>query len=431
VTVPGATLFLHASEVVTCAGPPRARRGSELRDAGIRRGVGVAVVGDRIAAVESEATLRARFPSAAVVDCGGGVLTPGLVDCHTHALFGRPRYEEHERRALGEGYQAIAAAGGGIHASVRDLRERTDHELSDATAHRLARVAAGGVTTIEVKSGYGLATDQELRSLRLIDDLGARLPLRVVPTWLGAHEIPLAARTSAATRGQYLRALIEEQLPAVAAQGLARFADVFCEPGVFTVAESRALLTAAQGIGLGVKLHADELTGAGGAELAVELGAVSADHLAAISDAGVTALARSDTVAVLLPATLLFLGTGRQAPARRLVEAGAAIALASDLNPGSSPLLDFGLVLTLGVSVLRLAVAEVLLATTVNAAAALGLAGRTGQLAPGFSADLALFRARDARELPYWMGERLCTATWTRGTPCHPVTPSLLAESPG
>jgi imidazolonepropionase len=214
--------------------------------------------------------------------------------------------------------------------------------------------------------------------------------------------------------------LIEEMLPMVVRERLARFADVFCEPGVFTVEEARAILRAAQDAGLGLKLHADELETSRGAELAAELGAVSADHLAAISDAGVTALAGSPTVATLLPGTMLFLGRERQAPARALIEAGAAVALATDFNPGTSPTVNFPLMLTLAVSQLRMSVAEAVLAATVNGAAALGLASHVGQIAPGMSADLALIDADDVRELPYWYGDHRCVASWVRGKTCYP-----------
>jgi imidazolonepropionase len=208
-------------------------------------------------------------------------------------------------------------------------------------------------------------------------------------------------------------------IPKVAAARLARFADVFCEPGVFTVEETRTILSAARAAGLRLKLHADELRPSGGAELAAALSATSADHLAAISDVGIRELARSSTVATLLPGTLLFLGKERQAPARSLIEAGAAVALATDFNPGTSPTPNFPLILGLAVSQLRLSVAESLLAATVNGAAALDLAGETGQIAPGFSADLALFDVEDARELPYWYGDHRCRATWIRGVPGH------------
>jgi imidazolonepropionase len=214
--------------------------------------------------------------------------------------------------------------------------------------------------------------------------------------------------------------LVAKLLPKVKEQGVARFADVFCEPGVFTIDETRGILEASRKAGLGLKIHADELKPCGGAELAASLGAVSADHLAAISTKGIVALADSGTVATLLPGTMLFLGKTTQAPARALIEAGAAVALATDFNPGTSPTVNFPLVLTLGVSQLRMSVAEVLVAATVNGAAALGLAAETGQIAPGFAADLALFQISDVRELPYWYGARLCVGTWKAGAPCHP-----------
>ncbi len=413
-------LFVNAAQIVTCAGPARARRGAEMADAEVLTGdVAVAVADGRIVAVGPTATVAAAVPGASEIDCGGRLLTPGLVDSHTHAVFGKARFEEQELRATGVPYMEIASRGGGIHASVRDLRARSDDELVALTLPRLQRLASYGATTVEVKSGYGLTVHDELRTLDVIRRLKALTPLRLVPTWLGAHEIPHEYRGTAVARADYVRLLTEEMLPAVVAQGIARFADIFCETGVFTIEESRQLLGAAAAAGLGLKLHADELETSGGAELAAELGAASADHLAAISPEGVRQLAASDTVATLLPGTMFFLGRTRQAPARELIEAGAAVSLATDFNPGTSPTVNLPLVLTLGVSQLHMSVAEVMTAATVNAAAALRLASRTGQLAPGFSADLALFDAGDVRELPYWYGDRLCRATWVRGQPCH------------
>ena len=391
-----------------------------MSDAGIREGVGVHVRSGKIAAVAPEGDLRAAHPRAPIVDCERGVLTPGFVDSHTHAIFGRARYEEQEMRATGVAYLEIARRGGGIHASVRDLRARDHGDLLALASARLARLAASGVTTVEVKSGYGLSLDAELRTLRVIRELGETLTMRVVPTWMGAHEIPMEYREREGGRRDYLDLLVHEMLPVVAGERLALFADVFCEPGVFTVEEATEVLSAARHAGLGLKLHADELASGGGAELAAALGAVSADHLAAISDRGIAALAAAGTVATLLPATLLFLGMRDQAPARRMIDAGVAVALATDFNPGTSPTTNFPLVLTLGVSQLRLAVSEVLVAATVNGAAALGLADRTGQLAAGFSADLALWAIDDVRELPYWLDAGRCLASWTRGKPCHP-----------
>lgn len=415
-----ARLFVNAAQVVTCAGPGRARRGMEMSDAGVRTDVGVAVgVDGRILAVDTDAALRRAHPHTEIIDCARGVLTPGFVDSHTHAIFGRARYEEQELRAAGIGYLEIAKRGGGIHSSVRDLRARSEDDLFTLAAARLKRLAAHGTTTIEVKSGYGLSLESELRTLRVIRRLAAALPVRLVPTFLGAHEIPLEYRTAPRTRTEYIDLLVHEMMPAVAAEGLARFCDIFCEPGVYTPDESRRVLGAARGHGLGLKMHADELENGAAAELAAELGATSADHLAAISDLGVAALAASGTVATLLPGTMLFLGRTKQAPARALLTAGCAVALASDFNPGTSPTVNFPLVLTLGVSQLRLSVAEALVAATVNGAAAVGMADRVGQLAPGFFADIALFDVGDHREIPYWYGDHRCRRTWVGGRPAH------------
>ena len=409
-------LFVNASQVVTCAGPARARRGAEMNDARVESSTAVAIDGETILAVGKQDELLNQFQQAEHFDCGGRVLSPGLVDSHTHAIFGRARYEEQEMRAAGVGYMEIARRGGGIHSSVRDLRQRSEDELFALAHGRIARLASFGSTTIEVKSGYGLSIEDEIKSLRVIARLAESLPVRLVPTWLGAHEIPLEYRTAPKTRREYVRLLIDEMLPVISRDGLARFADVFCEPGVFTLEETRDILSASRNAGLELKLHADELEPHGGAELAAELGAVSADHLAAVSPSGIAALARSETVATLLPGTMLFLGREKQAPARALIDGGAAVGLATDFNPGTSPTFNFPLILTLGVSQLRMSVREAWTAATVNSAAALGLAKTTGQIAPGFSADLALWEAQDFREIPYWYGDRRCTGSWIRGT---------------
>ncbi len=413
------TLFTNASQVVTCAGPARARRGPEMSDAAVRTDVCVAIDGDHIAAVGPLRDLRGHFPEAREIDCRGGVITPGLVDSHTHGVFGRPRYDEQEMRAAGLDYMEIARRGGGIHSSVRDLRTQTEDTLFELARARLLRLASFGTTTVEVKSGYGLTLADEMKTLRVIARLAEALPLRIVPTFLGAHEIPLEHRGTAASRQAYVDLIVHEMIPAVAAGRLARFADVFCETGVYTVDESRAILSAARDAGLLIKLHADELTSSGGAELAASLGATSADHLAAISDTGISALAQSATVATLLPGTMLFLGKTKHAPARRLIDAGIPVALATDFNPGTSPTPNLPLVLTLGVSQLHLSVAEAVLAATVNGAAALALADRIGQIAPGFAADLAVFDVRDVRELPYWYGDNRCVATFAGGKACY------------
>jgi imidazolonepropionase len=413
-------IFVNASEVVTCAGPGRARRGPEMSKLESLTDVAVVTDGETIAAVGPERSLRSEYRDATEIDCRRGVLTPGLVDSHTHAIFGRVRADEQQMRAAGLDYMQIATRGGGIHSSVRDLRSRGEDELFDLARGRLQRLASYGITTVEVKSGYGLTVEDELKTLRVIARLGRELTMRIVPTFLGAHEIPLEHRGSLAQRNAYVDLLVHELIPRVAAEGLARFADVFCETGVYTVPESRRILSAARQNNLLLKLHADELTSCGGAELAAEVGATSADHLGAVSEAGIHALASGHTVATLLPGTMLFLGKHTRAPARQLIEAGVPVALATDFNPGTSPTPNLPLILTLGVSQLRLSVSEAVIAATVNGAAALALADAIGQLAPGFSADLALFEIGTVGELPYWYGDRRCLGTWVRGKSCHP-----------
>jgi imidazolonepropionase len=374
----------------------------------------------RVAAVGRYRDLAADAPGVPVSEITG-VLFPGFVDAHTHAVFATPRLADHERRARGMDYKAIAAEGGGILSSVRDVRAATRAQLTDLTRRRLSHLLAHGSTTVEVKSGYGLETATELRLLEVIGAL-ATGPPNLIATFLGAHEVPPEYR---ADRDAYVRLVIEEMLPAVARQGVARFCDVFCEPGVFTAEESRGILEAARRHGLGLKIHADELDGSGGAELAADLGAVSADHLARISAAGVAALAQGDTVAVLLPGTMLFLGRSDRAPARAVIDAGGAVALATDFNPGSSPGVSLPLMGTLGVSQLGMRPAEAITAITVNGAAAVGEAGSRGQLAPGFRADLTLAAIRDWRELVYWYGGNLVTEVWVGGLPCHPREAAL------
>jgi len=412
-------IFANATQIVTCRGVPVARRGSDAGDAIVMQGVGVAVVGDVIAAVGPVAELRLDYANAEEIDCEGGVLTPGLVDSHTHAIFGRARYEEQEYRAAGLDYMEIAKRGGGIHSSVRDLRALSETELHQRGAVRLRTLASYGVTTVEVKSGYGLSLEAELKTLRVIRRLATELPMRIIPTFLGAHEIPLEYRDSAASRREYIDIVIHEMIPTVADEKLAAFADVFCETGVYTVDESREILAAARARGLAIKLHADELTSCGGAELAAELKATSADHLAAVSDAGIAALAGAGTIATLLPGTMSFLGKMKQAPARSLIAAGVPVALATDFNPGTSPTPNLPLIMSLGLSQLKMSAHETWMAATVNGAAALGLAASVGQIAPGMSADLALWDAEDFREVPYWYGDRRCRASWARGKACH------------
>lgn len=416
-----ATLIVGATQVVTCRGPARARRGSEMRELEVLTDDPAILIGNdgAIEAVGNRGEIASQ-PGADVVEVEG-VVFPGFVDSHTHSVFGNARTADHERRALGVSYKEIAAAGGGILSSVRSVRETSQEDLQDKTARRLAAVLSLGTTTVEVKSGYGLSVADELKQLEAIHSLDQSAPT-VVPTFLGAHEVPLEFRDH---RDEYVDLVVREMLPAVKELRLARFCDVFCEPGVFTVEESRRVLKAAMSLGLPPKIHADELDGSGGAELAVELGAVSADHLAAVSPAGISALARSDTVAVMLPGTMLFLGKTSHAPARAIIDAGGAVALATDFNPGSSPGMSLPLMGMLGVSQLQMTPAESVIAMTVNGAAAVAEAHRVGQIAVGYRADLAVARICDWRELVYWYGTNLVSGVWVGGRPCDTTPPTL------
>jgi imidazolonepropionase len=396
-----ADLVVHsASELLTmAAGPDGPLRGDALRVPGLIADGAVAVRDSRILAAGTTAEIRSAYEADSEIDADGRVVLPGFVDPHTHLVFGRTREDEFEMRCLGKTYEEIAAAGGGIRASVRRFRQTPREELAAQARAVRASALHHGTTTIEVKSGYGLAPDAEITSLEIageLDDGGD-----VVRTFLGAHEVPDEWRED---RAGYIRLLCDEMLPAVAERGLAQFCDVFCEQHVFTPDETRTICLRAKELGLGIKLHADELAGTGGAELAVELGAVSADHLMQISDQGIAALAGSDTVAVLLPGTSFFLGMRAFAPARRMIDAGCAVSLATDCNPGSSMTENPQMILTIACIGLGLRPIEAIAAMTRNAAYAVGLGDEVGRIAPGYRADLLVTDAANHRQIPYHHG---------------------------
>jgi imidazolonepropionase len=422
--------FVNAGAVATGPAAPGPVRHPGWDDVGLVTDIGVGVEDGRIALLASDEEVGEWFHAARspdeVVDCEGRLVTAGLVDPHTHALFGRPRLEDQARRARGDDYKAIAAAGGGILSSVADFRSRSQENLVALALPRLAMLGALGTTVVEIKSGYGLALEPELAALRAIARLKAEVPLHLVATFLGAHEVPPEYRSR---RDAYIRLVIEEMLPAVAAEQLAVFCDVFCEPGVFSVEESGAILEAARALGFQLKVHADEFDPSGGAELAARLGATSADHLGAVSSAGIEALAASRTAAVLLPGTLVFLGRSRQAPARALLDAGAITALATDFNPGSSPTANLPLMMALAVSQARVQPEEAFIAATVNAAHAVGLGAERGRVVVGAPADLVVWNCRDVRELAYWYGMPLAWRVYASGRPCHGGGPGI--SSPG
>lgn len=341
-----------------------------------------------------------------VIDAEGRLATPGLADAHTHLIFGGWRQDELADKLHGVPYLDILARGGGILSTVRATRAATEGELLEKGRRALLEMQRFGVTACEAKSGYGLETETELRQLRVIRQLGQECAMDLAPTFLGAHALPPEYQND---REGYLRLLCEEMIPRAAAEGLARFCDVFCEEGVFTAEESRRILLAGKAHGLLPKLHADEIHPIGGSQLAGELGAVSAEHLIVCPEEGMDSMARSGVIACLLPCTSLYLGA-RFAPARRLVEKGVAVAIATDFNPGSCPCLNLQLAMSLGCLYYRLTPEEVLTAVTLNGAAAMGLAGRLGSVEPGKQCDLALWDAPDLNYLCYRMGSNLCAS---------------------
>jgi len=431
-------LLIHgASEIVTLVGGLRAgigqgqvgriaAEGERGRDGGSDAPViacwdgRVAAVGPRVmveASLEAEGYPLARF---ARLDAAGGAVTPGLVDPHTHLLFAGTREGEMALRQAGADYLDILQAGGGILSTVAATRAADDDELAAHGRRWLDEMLGHGVTTVEAKSGYGLDLATELRLVEIAYRLGLEGPIDVVPTYLGAHAVPPEFRARPDGTEAYVRSIIDEQLPGIAAHGRARFCDVFCETGVFDADQSRRILQAAAAYGMTPRLHADELAPSGGAELAAELGAASADHLAAPSEEGIEALAAAASsehpvVATLLPATTWFLMSDHYAPARRLIEGGVPVALATDFNPGTSPNASLPLVMTVACLALKLTPDEALAAVTVNAAHALGLGDEIGSLEPGKVADLVVWKVPTTTQIPYWPGASLVRTVIKRG----------------
>jgi len=411
-----ATLLIkNAGQLVTMAGPvPRIGK-DQLNDIGLIENGGIAVAGDEILAVGKSDDVEGHAPLAegcTVIDARKMVVTPGLIDPHTHPVFSMTREAEFEMRTLGKGYMEIAQAGGGIRASVRDLRQTKELVLIEKTKKRLDRLMRYGITTLEAKSGYGLSTESELKQLEIIRHLNEIHQLDLVPTFLGAHEIPDEYREKP---NDYVDLVINEMIPAVQEKKLAEFCDTFCEEGVFTVEQSRKILTAAQKAGMKLKLHADELESTGGAELAAELKATSADHLVYASDAGIKAMAEAGVAAVLLPGTTFALRGKQYAPARKFIDAGVVVALSTDCNPGSSCTESLPLIISLAALQMRLTAAEAMSAVTVNAAYAINRHEQVGQLREGARADIVIWDMIDYRELPYHYGVNLVSLVIKNG----------------
>jgi imidazolonepropionase len=383
----------------------------------------VAIDGGRCVAVGSAAELGARFAPRAVLDARGGTLVPGFVDAHTHPVFAGTREDEFELRTRGATYVEIAAAGGGILSSTRGVRAASAEELLVLLMLRLDRFLELGTTTVEAKSGYGLSLEAELKSLEVIAAARRVHPVELVPTFLGAHDFPPEFRERKAA---YVDLLVEEMLPRVASLGLAEYCDVFTESHVFGLADSRRILARARELGLGLRLHADQLTALGGAELAAELGAASADHLEFASDAGLAALAAAGVVPVLCPLVPLYLRVAQEAPARRMIDAGLAPAVATDFNPGSCYLQSLPEVMTWSALRYRMSAGEALTAATLNAACSLGRGGEIGTLEVGKRADLVVLDVPNHRHLTYEFGRNPVRAVVKGGAVVHERPRSLV-----
>ncbi len=370
--------------------------------------------GDRIAWVGARKDLPATQPDEEIIDCGGGTVLPGLVDCHTHLVHGGSREHEFRRRSEGATYQEIARAGGGILSTVQATRAASPEELLDGARLRADECMRRGITTVEIKSGYGLDTVTEEKILRVAQKLSDTHPIDVMTTFLGAHVVPQEYRDK---RDVYVRLIMHDMLPRVAVGHLAGFCDVFVEEGAFTEEEARVICRKAASLGMKIRLHVDQFSDGGGATLAAELGAASADHLDYVSEAGIEALADAGVIAVMLPAAALFTNSGRYAPARRLIDRGVRVAVSTDYNPGSSPTTDILLCATLAVAQMGMTVDEALAGVTINAAASLGLDSDIGSIAPGKRADLVCFDAPNEDYLLYRFGTNLARVVIKNGAP--------------
>lgn len=409
-------MLLGAGQLITCrSGEKGPRRGRNLADPGLVKDGAIAVSGGRIIAAGTEDEVKTAIRGKEVhstIFADGRVVMPGWVDPHTHAVFAGYRADEYEARIRGDSYLEIDKRGGGIKRSVREVREMGEDRLFEKSRRRILKMLEQGVTTVEIKSGYGLELESEMKQLRVIARLAAGTPLDVVATFMGAHHKPPGGSEDE----KYVGILIDEMIPAVAEAGLAKYIDVFCEKGVFDVEETRRILEAGKRCGFGLKVHSDEIYALGGTELAVEMGAVSVEHLMKVTPEGIAALSGSPTIAVLLPSTTFGLASNNYAPARAMIDSGVAVALSTDFNPGSAPSHSMPLAVSIACSQMCMVPAEAIVAATYNAACAIGMEDEVGSLEVGKKADFVIYDVEDYREIPSRAGENHAAVVFKEGS---------------
>ena len=401
---------LHASQLVTLSGPKRPRVGTELSALGIIQNGGMLVRDGKIETVGPSDEIEKNVDDKEIVDAGGRVVMPGFVDAHTHLVFAGNRLDDFERRSRGETYEQIAKAGGGIWSTVQKTRAASELDLLTHAKKHANWLLSCGTTTVEAKSGYGLTVEDELKLLRVMRQLKEEARLEIVPTFLGAHAVPRELSPDG-----YLDVVITEMLPRVTAEKLAEFCDVFCERGYFNIDQSRKILSAAKEVGLSLRGHVDQLTNSGGAKLMAEMGATTADHLEQTDEQGIAALKKANVQPVLLPGSVYALGSSRYPRAREMIEAGLAIVLATDFNPGSSPTPSMPMILALACTQMKMSSAEAITASTLNAAYSLNRGDKIGSLEPGKLANFVIFDCEDYRELAYWFGFQQTHSVYVRG----------------
>ncbi|PYL59720.1 MAG: imidazolonepropionase [Verrucomicrobia bacterium] len=401
---------LHASQLVTLAGPKRPRVGTEMSEVAIIRDGGMLIRDGKIDSVGPSSEIEKRSRDAEIVDAGGRVVLPGFVDAHTHLVFAGNRLDDFERRARGESYEQISKAGGGIWSTVEKTRATSEHDLLVQAKKRTNWFLRCGTTTIEAKSGYGLRLDDELKILRVMRSLNEQSPLQIMPTFLGAHGVPRDMIPN-----KYVELVIDEMLPQIARAKLAEFCDVFCEHGYFDVEQSRRILTAARKLGLRLRIHGDQLSNSGGAKLAAELKAATADHLEKTDEQGIAAMKSAGVQPVLLPGSVYALGSSGYPRAREMIEAGLAVVVATDFNPGSSPTASMPMILSLACTQMKMSPPEAVTAATINAAHSLNRGNKVGSLEPGKLANFSVFDYADYRELAYWFGIPQMHSVYVRG----------------